>query len=455
LFGEQLDDHLGELARHYSRSGNVGKAIEYLGKAGRQALQRCSYVDAIKYVSNALERLKNFDEDAKRAEQELPLQITFGACVMATQGWAVPEVGKAFSRAQELCRRMGDAPRLVPVLFGIWGFYLVRGELQRALQVGKQLWTVSQKTRNPIYVVAAGYALGVTFYWIGDLQASEQNFDNSIHYYAPVQHRTMASLFGLDPGIVGLAYCSLSLCLLGFPDRALERMKKAERLARESGHSESLAWTLLCGAIVHQIRRDSAQASAAIKEVSSVSLASGLAMQPAIAKLLNGWVLAVEGNPLRGCSEIRAGFQACSATGEVLMEAHGHAMLAEAYGYTGSTEDGLLSMKEPLTATKSEEQNFEAELCRLRGELLWSLTKNVNGVTEIEALFRQAINIAQTQNAKTLELRATRSLARLLATQGRRDEAHAILANVYGWFTEGFDTADLKDAKALLDELSG
>jgi class 3 adenylate cyclase/predicted ATPase len=454
LFGEQLDHHLGELARHYSRSGNVGKAIEYLGKAGRQALQRCSYVDAIKYVSNALERLKNFDEDAERAEQELPLQITFGASVMATQGWAVPEVGKAFSRAQELCRRIGDAPQLVPVLFGIWGFYLVRGELQKALQVGKQLWTVSQKTRNPMYVVAAGYALGVTFYWIGDLQASEQYFDNSIHHYDPVQHRTMASLFGLDPGIVGLAYCSLSLCLLGFPDRALERMKKAERLAPESGHSESLAWTLLCGAIVHQIRRDSGQAGAAIKEVSSVSVANGLAMQPAIAKLLNGWVLAVEGDPPAGCSEIRAGFQAFSATGEVLMEAHGHAMLAEAYWYAGSTEDGLLSMKEPLTATKSEEQNFEAELCRLRGELLCSLTKNVNRIAEIEALFQQAIDISQTQNAKTFELRATRSLARLLATQGRRDEARTMLADVYGWFTEGFDTADLKDAKALLDELS-
>jgi tetratricopeptide (TPR) repeat protein len=328
MFAEHLDDHVGDLAHHYSRSDNVTKAVEYLGRAGQQAMQRCGYVDAIKCVSDRLDRLKALPDDAQRTGQELSLQLTLGASLMATKGWAVPEVAEAFGRAQELCRRMGEVPQLVPVLFGIFGFYGVRGELHRAAQVAEQLLTLAGTTGDPSFIVAAHYALGVTFYWTGDLEASEQHFDELMQHYAPPQHRAITALFGIDLGIVGVGYSSMGLWLLGYPGRALERVEKALRMGREVAHPESLAWTLLCKSIVHQARHEEGQARAATEELFSVCEANELVMQPALAKLIHGWAIAAEGIPELGCTEIRAAFQAFSAPGLVLMEAQGHVMLA-------------------------------------------------------------------------------------------------------------------------------
>jgi predicted ATPase len=179
-------------------------------------------------------------------------------------------------------------------------------------------------------------------------------------------------------------------------------------------------------------------------------------MQPVLAKGFCGWAVAVDGNAQLGCFEIRDAFGAFSAAGSALSEGHGHAMLAEAYWHSGDAERGLLSLDEPLTSTKSEERNFAAELYRWRGELLLmdARAKAIDSSVEAESLFQEAIDIARKQSAKSLELRAATSLARLLINQGRRQIARVMLAEIYNWFTEGFDTADLKDAKALLDELS-
>jgi predicted ATPase len=245
MFSVQLDDHLSELAHHYTRSANVNKAVEYLGRVAQQAMQRCSYSEAIEYVSDGLIRLKALPDDAERRAYELSLQITLGASLVTTKGWAAPEVERAFSRAQALCSRMGEVPQLAPVLYGIWGFYTVRGELQKAREVGNQLLTLAEATGDPPSIVAGHYTLGTTSYWIGDLVASLMHLDELIRHYTPSQHRTMAALFGLDPGIVGVAYSSMALWLSSFPERALERMERAVRMAREAHHSESLAWTLV------------------------------------------------------------------------------------------------------------------------------------------------------------------------------------------------------------------
>jgi len=455
LFAGQLDDHLTQLAHHYSHSDNVDKAVEYLGRVAQQAMQRCSYIEAIKYVSDGLDRLKTLPDNAERAGHELSLQITLGASLMTTKGWAVPEVEQAFSRARALCRRMGEVPQLAPVLYGIWAFYVVRGELQRAREIGTQLLTLAETIGNPIFVVAAHYTLGTTLYWMGELAASLTHFDELIRHYAPAQHRTMAALFGLDPGIVGVAYTSMNLRLMGFPDKALETIERAGRMARETAHSESLAWTLVIKCEVSEFRHETRQVRAEAEEAYTVCEPRGLVMQAALAKLFHGWALAFDGDPELGCSEIRDAFRAFSAPGLILGEAQAHTILAGVYLYAGDAEKGLGSFEEPLTATKSEERNFAAELCRLRGELLLlrASTKRVDASAEAESLFRRAIQIAQKQSAKSLELRATVSLARLLERQVHRDEARAMLAEIYSWFTEGFDTADLKDAKALLDDL--
>jgi len=231
-------------------------------------------------------------------------------------------------------------------------------------------------------------------------------------------------------------------------------MERAVKMARTTNHSESLAWALLGKCEVSQKLSAGKQACAAAEELFSICEENGLMMQPALAKGFYGWALAVEGDPKLGTSVIRDAFRTFSALGSALSETHGHVLLAEAYWYAGDAEKGLLSFEEPLTVTKSEERNFAAELCRVRGELLLLRTRTKGFDAETESLFRQAILVAQKQSAKSLELRATMSLARLLRDTSRRDEARTMLADIYNWFTEGFDTADLKDAKTLLDELS-
>ena len=290
----------------------------------------------------------------------------------------------------------------------------------------------------------------------GDLAGSLEHLDELIRHYDPAQHRMLAGLFGLDLGIGGIFYSAWALCLLGYAERAVERADKAVLMARNAAHPDSLAWTLVEKATVHQARREVTQTRAAAEEVFSISEASGLVMQPALAKLTHGWALATEGKCEPGWTEIRGGFSAFSAPGLVLSESYGRALLAEAYLIAGRAKEGLLALEEPLTRTKSEEQVFMAELRRLRGDLLLlsARTGLFSAEGEAEALFREAIRIAQGQQSKWLELRATISLARLLTSQDRRDEARTMLADIYNWFTEGFDTADLKEARALLDELS-
>ena len=360
-FAEQLDDHLSQLAHHYSSSNNVAKAVEYLGRSGQQAMQRCSYSNAIQYVLNGLERLKLLPDDPLRLGQELSLQLTLGASLMATKGWAVPEVAEAFGRAEELCRQMGEVPQLVPVLYGIWGFCMVSGELIRAKEVGNQLLTLAQAAANPVFIVAAHFTLIVTFHWTGDLETSKQHFVQMMQYYSPLQRPAIIALFGSDVGIGGAAYNSMGLWLLGYPDNALEVAEKNVRTARDLAHPESLAWALLANSIVHQFRNEEQQAMDATEEIFSVCEANGLVMQPAIAKLVHGSVLAAEGSAELGCTEIRDAFRAFSGLGLVSMQAQGHAMLAEAYLYAGNAEEGLLSLEEPLTRTKGEDRNFAAD----------------------------------------------------------------------------------------------
>jgi class 3 adenylate cyclase/tetratricopeptide (TPR) repeat protein len=450
------EPHPEILSRHYTEAGLIEQAIPYWQRAGRNAIARSAYTEGISHLRAGLDLLRDVTSTPQRAQQELDLEIALATALMATKGWAAPEVAEAFGHAEELCRRMGEVPQLVPVLYGIWGFFAVRGELERARQIGTRLLALAETAQDSVFVIAGHYALGVTFYWIGDLEASEQHLAELMRHYTAPQHQAMTSLFGMDLGIVGTGYSAAARWLAGYPDLALERSDKAVQIARTVAHPESLAWALLGNSIVHHHRREERQAAIATEELFSVCRLNGLVMQPALGKLIHGWALAVEGDATRGCIEIREAFKAFSAPGLVLMEGQGHALLAEAYWFAGDAERGLLSLEESLTTTKSEERNFAAELCRIRGELL--RLRDCNGPTDInkgaEGLFQQAITIARDQHAKSLELRTTTSLARLLRDTNRRDEARTMLVAIYDWFTEGFDTLDLKEAKALLDELN-
>ncbi len=471
LFHSRLEDHYSELAYHYSRSGNTQKAVEYLHLAGQQAVQRSANAEAISHFTTALELLKTLPDTPERIQQELTLQLILGVSLVMTKGYAAPEVEQAYTRALELCRQVGETPELFSVLYGLWNFYATQAELQTARELGEQFLTLAQSRQEPALLLEAHRVLGDTLYHLGELALTRAHLEQSIDLYDPQQHRSLAFLYGgEDPGVVSLSFAAWTLWLLGYPDQALERSHEALTLARELSHPFSLALALGFAAVLHQSRREVQAAQEQTEALIALSREQGFLLWLAAGTILQGWALAAQGQGEEGIAQIRRGEAAYQATGAQIWRPSFLAQFAEAYGKVGQTEEGLMVLAEAMAFMhKNEDRYHEAELYRLKGELSLqsgvrspqseipnprSLTPNPQAETEAEACFHKAIEIARKQQAKSLELRAVMSLSRLWQRQGKKDEARQMLAEIYGWFTEGFDTADQQEAKALLKELS-
>jgi class 3 adenylate cyclase/predicted ATPase len=450
MFAEQLDDHLGELAHHYSHSDNVGKAVEYLGRAGQQALQRSAYADAIAYFTTALQLLTSLPDTRERAQRELALQIALGAPLMNTRGFAAPEVGQAYTRARDLCQSTGATAQLPVALRGLWEFYEVRAEYQTALELGEQLLALAQSLNDPALLVAAYSALGDTLLWLGQFTASRNHCERGIALYDPRWQKTHVVSHGYALDVTCRCFGALALWYLGYPDRALTRSREAIGRARELAHPFTLAAALLLSDWLGMMRRDR-QPISDESEAIALMTEQGFAFALAFQTVLRGSKLVDEGQAEEGITAIRWGIDASEATGATQLLPFFHGLLAKAYGKTGRADEGLELLDQALAQMhKTNERFCEAELHRFRGELLQIQDR----AYDADACFRTAIEIARGQSSRSLELRATSSLARLLTKHGKRDEARTMLAEIYGWFTEGLDTADLKDAKALLDELN-
>jgi predicted ATPase len=263
-------------------------------------------------------------------------------------------------------------------------------------------------------------------------------------------------LYGDDPGVGCLSYIALVLWFLGYADQARQRMQAALTLARDLAHPFSLAYALIAAAWLHQYRREAQASQTYAAEAIALSREQGIALREAQGTIMGGWALAAQGEGEAGIAQMQQGLAAFHATGAVLNRTYYLFLLAEAYAQRGQTEEGLCALTEALDGVQSgRERWWEAELHRLSGDLLLAQTGTNQQLVEVEQCFRRAVGIAQQQQAKSLELRATMSLGRLWQRQGKRSEAYALLAPVYGWFTEGFDTADLQEAKTLLEELKG
>ncbi len=458
LYSQNLDEHYGDLAHHYSRSNNTPKAVEYLQLAGQQAEQRSAYAEAISHLTTALELLKTLPDTVGRTQQELLLQTTLGPALMVTEGFGAPEVEKTYARARELCQQVGETPQLFWVLGGLWQFYLVRAEYQTARELGEQLLSLAQSVQDPALLLAAHRALGEPLFLLGELALARAHQEQGIALYNLQQHRSLAFLYGLDPGVMCLNHAANVLWLLGYPDQALKRSHEALILAQELSHPLSLAAALYFAAGLHQFRREGQLTQERAEAAITLSIEQGFSHWMEGGTILRGWVLAEQGQGEEGIAQIRQGLAAWRATGAELARPYFLALLAEAYGKGGQTEEGLNVLAEALTVVdKTGERFYEAELYRLKGTL--TLQSEVRGPRseverEAEECFWKAIEIARRQQAKSLELRATMSLARLWQQQGKKAEAHELLSEIYHWFTEGFDTKDLQEAKALLEELA-
>jgi predicted ATPase len=430
-FPETVEGHPELLAQHYTEAGLIEQAVGYWHKAGQSAVQRSAHVEALTHLRQGLELLQTLPRTPQRLEREVDMLITLGASLIAVKGYGAAEVGQTYTRARQLCEHLEDPYQLFPVLRGLWSYYLVRAELQTAHTLGEQLLTLAQQTQDPVMLSAADRAVGTTLLFLGAA------VDASTHL---TQDRAL-----YDLGAWGL-WC------LGYPDQALVRSHQTVTLVQQIAYPFSLSWALGSAAMVHQFRREVRAAQERAEATISLAKEQGFPTWMALGAMLHGWALVHQGQAREGIAQITQGLTAYRATGAEIVRPYFLALLAEAHGTIAQPEAGLAVLAEALTLVDSSGERFyEAELHRLKGELLLQQASETH--LEAETCFQHAIRIAQSQQAKSWELRAAMSLACLWQQQGKRQEAYDLLASVYGWFTEGFDTADLQDAKVLLHEL--
>jgi predicted ATPase len=416
----------------------------------------------------------------ERVQQELTLQLALSMALLATKGYAAPEVGRAGTRARELCQQLGETPQLFPVLFRLLEFYLNRGDLQTAHELAKQQMRLAQSVHDPYPLSVAHVALGATLSWLGELVSARLHVEQALALYDPQPSPGLTSttadprLEGLtperapwlsyrwasntaDPRIECLSYLAAwSLWQLGYPDQALKRSQEVLTLAEGLSQPLGLAYASGIAAWCHQLCREEQVTQEWAEAVMTLATEQGFPFWLAFGTMLRGWALAEQGQAEEGIPQIRQGLAAFRATEAELICPYWLALLAEAYGKGGQVEEGLAVLTEALAAVeKNEERQHEAELYRLKGTLTLQsqVESHKSKVEEAEECFLKAIEIARHQQAKSWELRAVMSLSGLWRQQGKKEEARQMLSEIYNWFTEGFDTKDLQEAKALLTEL--
>lgn len=486
-FATELGTIAVELAVHFERSHDYRRAVRYLRQAGEQAIQRSAYREAISLLTKGLELLRTVPETPERNQHELSLQVALGLALTATKGYGMPEVGRVYARARELSQQLTEVPELFVVLPGLFRFYVVREEFPTARELAEQCLTLAQRVHEPTFLIEAHQAVGMTAFHYGELAAAREHFEHSLVLYDSRRHGSSGSPH--DLGVNGRYYRAYGLWFLGYPDQALRSIRQALTLAHELAHPFSLAGALYFTAMLHHLYREGHATQARAEELIALSREQGFLQWLALGGIMRGWALVAQGQGEAGIAQIRQGLAAYAAVGAKLGQPYLLGVLAEAYGKARQPAEGLNVVAEALAVAKNTgDCFFEAELYRLKGQLtLQSQTSprqvqdksktsqdksesrksespkaeiNIpqstfhNPQSEAEACFLKAIEIARRQQAKTLELRATASLVRLWQQQGKHHEARTVLADVYGWFTEGLDTKDLQAAKALLEQLS-
>lgn len=455
-----LDTVSGQLAVHYERAGLPEPAIRYYQRAADAEVQICANAEAVDYLTRGLSLLETLPATPERKKRELALQLALGNAICVTRGVAAEEVRQAYARARVLGEQTGQAAQLFRATWGLWAFHLARAEeLQMARDLGEQLLSLAEQQRTPGWLLEAHRAVGIVLFFLGELEQARRHLEQAIAIYDPEQHHGHRFQYLWDPGAVCRSYLADVLGLLGYPVQALQKVEEALELARELAHPVSEAQALGHAAIYHMWRRqgkaiqEPAEAAITLSTEWEVWDWAGLVVFP------RGWALAdLSPESTEGQAQLRAGVEMMRQgmtdlvkAGSQLHQSVHLALLGEVCSKTGQPEEGLALVDEALTvADRTDERYYQAELHRIKGELLLMQDDDV----EAEACFHQALDVACRQRAKSLELWAAMSLSRLWQRQGRPAEAYRLLKDVYDWFTEGFDEPDLKAARVLLEELA-
>lgn len=446
-----------QLARHFEEANVVEKAISYLILAGKRAVQLSANMEAIVHLKRALDLLQTRPPSLERDQQELEVHTVLGVPLVITLHYADPEVEETYERAYWLCLRLGQ--RLLPsILRFLAGAAIVRGNYLQTQEWATKLLALAEQDENPMYMMEAHYLLGVNYFWLGEFVRSRQHLEQALALYDPRQQQMHLALFAQDPRVVCLQRLAYTLWYLGYPDQAVTTANEALHWAKELAHPFSLAYALTFASWFYLDCRHVARARDLVESVIDFSQEHGLPHWEVIGKIFQGWLMVEQGESGVGLDQMRGALTTYQATGRELGWPFFQGLLARAYQKLGSVQAGLAVLDEALqTANRHSDHWHDAELCRLRGELLLHLdSPGSEAVTqqEAEACFHWAMIIAQRLQSKSLELRASMSLSRLWSNQGKQQEAWQVLEQAYSWFTEGFDTPDLKDAKAWLETLS-
>jgi predicted ATPase len=443
------------MAHHFTEAGLAEDAIRYWLQAGRRAAERSANVEAVAHLSRGLDLLKSLPESGARDGLELDLLVALGPALVATRGFAAPENEKLYVRARELCARTAETTRLFPVIWGLWMVHQHTSRLAQARHFAQDLLEVAARSGDRGLLLQAHHSAWTTLFVMEELQPALEHTKQGIALYEFDAHRKHAFLYGgHDPGMCCRMIGALISWLLGFPDQAHALAHQSIEIGRRLDHPFSLGMALSFATSVHKLRREPelvAERAAAFLELHAAR-GMRLAHFAGTAAMLAGWALAARGEIDQGVEQLRAGLAELRATGWGRL-AFQLSLLAEALLWAGERAAGMEVIEEAAKVIETTgERLWEPEVRRLQGELLSAHPGPDNGAAERS--FHEALDAARSHDAKSFELRAAMSLARLWRDQGKRAEARDLLAPVYGWFTEGFDTADLKDAKALLDELS-
>lgn len=440
------------LAQHYTVAGLARQAIPYWLRAGQRANERSAHNEAVSHCLKGLEVLQALPESLERMQHELALHLALGAPLWTLKGHAAPEVEQVYNRTLILCQDVGETPQRFSVLVGLWRFYLARAKLHKARELAEQCASLAAYLQEPAFLLEAHLMLGSTLFYLGDLWAGHKHLEQGIALYHLGQGHARALSRATDPGVDCLCRSAWALCFLGYPEQAIARSHEALALAEQLSHAHSKTFASFYASVLHQFRRD----AQAVLEQATATMA--LAQEGGFGQWLLGgtisrdWAQVTPRPTGDNITQLSQSLAAWHATGVELGNSRLYAMLVEVYAKAGQTEAGLERLRDAFALVhRNEEHYYDAELYRLQGELL--LLQTVPNIREAENSFQLALNIARSQHAKLLELRASICLSRLWQYQGKREQARLLLAETYAWFTEGFNTPDLQEAQVLLSTL--
>jgi predicted ATPase len=450
-YPEMMENQPELLAQHYAEAGFVDKSIVCWGKSGRRSIARAAVVEAAAQFQKGLDQLALLPDGPNRQRQELEFYSSLSAALRAAKGQGAPETGHAYARARELWERLGFPSEFVQIPYGQSRYHQHRGELDLAQRLDEDLLRLSDQRSDTAGLVLGHLSAGINLMFAGRFASSQIHLEKALEPDDPHSHRSLVQQVGIYPRVFSQAYLGNVLFCLGFPDQALAQSNAIILDARKLAHPPSLAGSLAIGARLLSLARDDGALDENVIQLIAVATEQGFPHWRAQGEIYRGWIKVKNGYVTEGITLLRSGTTGYRSSGAELLVPHYFALLAAAHKIAGKVEDGLTLLEDSLQRVeRTGERWFAAELNRQKGHLLL-LQGHVQAAEE---LYDKALRLAEEQGAKLWELRATMSLARLRRNQGRRAEAYDLLAPVYAWFTEGFATADLKEAKALLNELA-